>query len=67
MNKKKVDPAISDWYRTVQAKRKNRVGGFSNPEVRAKALEAKRAKREDTYEASNATKSQNSTQGQEKP
>lgn len=33
-----IDPKISEWYRSLNKKRKNKVGGFSDPAVQAKAL-----------------------------
>jgi hypothetical protein len=35
---KEVKPEISEYFRELNKKRKKRVGGFSSPEVQAKAL-----------------------------
>lgn len=37
-----VDPEISKYFSELNKKRKNKAGGFSNPEVQKKALEKRK-------------------------
>lgn len=37
----KTDPKVSKYFSEMNAKRKNKAGGFSNPEVQKKALETR--------------------------
>lgn len=42
-----VDPIVSEYMKSLNAKRKNKVGGFSDPAVRKKAEATKAKKKAD--------------------